>query len=166
MEQLGKLTFFCGKMGAGKSTLSKKLAVEHQAVLISEDEWLAAHYSEQLQSFDDYRKYSHIIKPFIKEHVQQILRAGTSVVMDFPANMVRQRAWFKLLCDEVGCEHELVYLNVSHEQCLEQIAKRRIEQPERAQFDTEEIFMLVTQYFEPPSEDEELNVSIVSELKD
>lgn len=36
MEQ-GILTFFCGKMGAGKSTQSRKLAQEINAVLLSED---------------------------------------------------------------------------------------------------------------------------------
>jgi shikimate kinase len=35
-------TFFCGKMGAGKTTLSRSIARERKAVLISEDEWLAA----------------------------------------------------------------------------------------------------------------------------
>jgi len=34
----GTLIFFCGKMGAGKSTQSKKVAHDRNAVLISEDE--------------------------------------------------------------------------------------------------------------------------------
>ena len=62
------------------------------------------------------------------------------------------------LGNEVNCEHELRYLNVSDEICLTQITKRSKEQPERAQFDTPEVFREVTKYFEIPSEDEGLNI--------
>lgn len=152
------LYFLCGKMGAGKSTKAKELANEHKAILISEDEWLAAHYPEKIHSFDDYIRYSVQIKPFIKQHVQELLAKGISVAMDFPANMKRQRLWFLKLSQEVGCQHQLIYLNVSDEVCLSQIVKRRIEQPARAKFDTPEVFHQVTQYFEPPSTDEAINI--------
>jgi len=158
MAQLGKLFFFCGKMGAGKSTRSKALAKQQQAILISEDEWLAAHYPQQINSFDDYINLSRQIKPFIKQHVQQLLATGCAVVMDFPANTRQQRRWFLTLCSELGCEHQLVYLNLSDEQCLSQIAKRRSEQPERTQFDTESMFHHVSKYFEAPTDDEDLNI--------
>ena len=158
MKQLGTLYFFCGKMGAGKSTKSKQLAVDKHAVLLSEDEWLSSLYPNQVASFEDYVKFSAQIKPLVKKHVQNILSVGTNVVMDFPSNTVRQRQWFSSMCSELGCEHELVYLDLSDSQCLSQIAKRRTEQPERAQFDTEAVFHHVTQYFEPPTSDENLNI--------
>ncbi|UFS63355.1 ATP-binding protein [Sulfurimonas sp. HSL-3221] len=158
MKEKGTLTFFCGKMGAGKSTKSKAVSAEKNAVLLSEDDWLSSHYPGQINSFDDYLKFSMMIKPFVKLHVLQIINTGTNVVMDFPANTVRQRAWFKQLCSEASCEHELIFLDVSNEQCLSQIAKRRTEQPERAQFDNEAVFNHVTQFFEAPSEDEGLNI--------
>jgi len=145
-------------MGAGKSTLSKVVAAENNAVRISEDEWLSEHYPNQIQTFDDYLKLSSAIKPFIKLHVQSLLNVGTHVVMDFPANTVIQRTWFNSLCSEIGCEHQLIYLDLTDEQCLSQIARRRIEQPERAQFDTEAVFNHVTQFFECPRDDENLNI--------
>ncbi|MFM2589737.1 AAA family ATPase [Vibrio sp. TBV020] len=158
MQNQGKLFFFCGKMGAGKSTKSKVVATENNAVLISEDDWLSAHYPSQIQTFDDYIKYSNLIKPFVKSHVQGLLNVGANVVMDFPANTIKQRAWFVSLCVEVGSEHELWYLDLTDDQCLSQIAKRRIEQPERAMFDTEAVFHHVTQYFEVPTESERLSM--------
>ncbi|MUI55175.1 AAA family ATPase [Aliivibrio fischeri] len=158
MKNQGKLYFFCGKMGAGKSTKSRALAAEKHAVLLSEDEWLEAHYPAQIQSFDDYIKYSNNIKPFIKKHVQNLLCIGVNVVMDFPANTLKQREWFLSLCNELNSSHELWYLDVTNEQCLTQMAQRRIEQPERAHFDTEVIFHHVTQYFEPPQANENLNI--------
>lgn len=158
----GVLTCFCGKMGSGKSTKSQAISIEKHAVLISEDAWLEAHYPEQIHSFDDYLQLSKRIKPFIKSHVQNILKAGTDVVMDFPANTVAQRAWFKQLCLEINCEYELYFLDVSDTQCLSQIARRRSESPERASFDHEAMFHYVTQFFEPPQEHEALNIIHVS----
>jgi len=158
MKHRGTLTFFCGKMGAGKSTASKAVSVEKNAVLISEDDWLSSHYPGQINTFDDYLKFSAVIRPFVKTHVQHILSTGTDVVMDFPANTVKQRAWFKQLCDEAACAHELIFLDVSNEECLARIAGRRNEQPERAPFDNEAVFNHVTTYFEAPAAGEGLNI--------
>jgi hypothetical protein len=91
-------------------------------------------------------------------HVQNILRTGTNVVMDFPANTVSQRKWFKTIFSETNAPHELIYLNISDVICLKQIAQRRIEQPERASFDTEEVFHHVTSFFEEPSTAEGFNI--------
>jgi len=161
LNEVGTLIFFCGKMGAGKSTKSKEYALKFNAVLISEDEWLSILYPQQITSFDDYIKYSALLRPLIKVHVQKILLTGTNVVLDFPANTLRQRAWFKGIVSEVKARHKLVFLDVSNEQCLEQIAKRRLEQPERSAFDTEEMFYHVTQYFEVPLESEGLEIDVV-----
>lgn len=162
MKNKGTLTFFCGKMGAGKSTNSKILAVEKNAVILSEDEWLGSLYPGQINSFEDYLQYSALIKPLVKSQVQSILKAGTNVVMDFPANTVAQRKWFNELCIAVGCNHEMIHLDISNEQCLAQISKRRTEQPERAQFDNEAVFNHVTAFFEEPNEKEGLNIVRVS----
>ena len=161
MSITGNQTFLCGKMGAGKSTMAVRLADESNAVLISEDDWLAAHYPDDITSFDDYLTLSRRVRPFIKAHVQDILRRGTDVVMDFPANTARQRAWFVALCTEIGCDYRMVYLEMSDEQCLAQLAIRRKEQPERARFDTEETFRHVTSFFEPPGAGEALNMMTV-----
>ena len=92
--QVGTLILFCGKMGAGKSTKSKQVAQERNAVLISEDEWLLMLYPNLIVSLDDYLQYSLLLKPLVKSHVLDILKTGTSVVMDYPANTVNQRKWF------------------------------------------------------------------------
>lgn len=146
-------------MGAGKTTLSKAIASKKESVLISEDDWLFSHYPDLINSFEDYIKYSRLIKPFVKDLVQSILCAGVTVVMDFPANTIKQRKWLLSLSQEIEAEHELFFLNMSDEQCLTHITKRRTEQPKRAQFDTEDVFYEVTKYFEPPSADEGLFIT-------
>lgn len=161
MSAFGTLIFFCGKMGAGKSTLSRKIARERAAVLISEDEWLAAFYPGEIKDFKDYISYSSRLKPVLRSHVEQVLLAGASVVLDFPGNTRKQRAWFKEIYAHHGIPHELHYLSVDDEVCLKQLKQRRKEQPERAQFDTEDVFRMVTGYFEPPEESEAFNLQIV-----
>jgi predicted kinase len=154
----GVLIFFCGKMGAGKSTKSKQISAERNAVLISEDEWLATLYPDEISRFEEYLTYSRRLKPLVKSHVESLLRAGTNVVLDFPANNKKQRGWLKQLSADAGSPYEFYYLKASDELCLKQIAQRQIEQPQRAIFDTEAVFNQVNKYFEAPHESEGLEI--------
>ena len=81
--------------------------------------------------------------------------------MDFPANTVNQRKWFKELFTEANEPNELIYLNVSNNICLRQLEKRRLEQPERAIYDTESMFIEVTKYFQEPDPSEGFNLQVV-----
>lgn len=156
----GTLIFFCGKMGAGKTTKSLSVAHERNAVILSEDEWLESLYPKQIFSLKDYIKYSSQLKPQMKKLVQSILNAGTDVVMDFPANTSSQREWFKEIFSEIEAPHVLIFIDVSNELCLSRIEKRRKDQPERSATDTVEMFEQVTKYFVAPSRNEGFNIKI------
>lgn len=162
----GTLIFFCGKMGAGKSTLARRIAEEEGAILLSEDAWLSALFPEEIREFADYLKYSARLKGVLTAHVRSLLKSGKSVVMDFPGNTRRQRGWFRdILSGEDSGEgdlpHRLYYLRSSDEACLRRLAKRREEEPERAHFDTEDVFRHVTGFFQEPAEDEAFEVFVV-----
>ncbi|MBL1379405.1 AAA family ATPase [Zobellella iuensis] len=158
----GVLTFFCGKMGAGKTTKSREISQERNAVLLSEDEWLSSIYPNSIKTLEDYVEYAGRLKPQMKKLVQAILASGTNVVMDFPANTIPQREWFKSIFSEIQAPHELIYIDQPNEICLGQIAKRRTEQPQRAETDTEEMFELVTKYFVAPTPDEGFNTIVIT----
>ncbi len=158
----GTLTFFCGKMGAGKTTKSRAISHQRNAVLLAEDEWLSSIYPNCIKTLEDYIEYSGRLKPQMKTLVQSILIAGTNVVMDFPANTIAQREWFKSIFAEIQAPHELIYLDQPNEICLAQIAKRRIEQPQRAATDTEQMFELVTKYFVAPTADEGFDLTVIT----
>lgn len=158
----GVLTFFCGKMGAGKTTKSREISQERNAVLLSEDEWLSSVYPNSIKTLADYIEYSGRLKPQMKKLAQSILASGANVVMDFPANTISQREWFRSIFSEIQAPHELVYIDQPNEICLGQIAKRRIEQPDRAATDTEEMFELVTKYFVAPTSDEGFNTTVIT----
>lgn len=160
--QVGTLVLFSGKMGSGKSTKAQQMSQERNAVLISEDEWLTRLYPSLITSFDDYLHFSSLLKPLVKSHVLNILNTGTCVIMDFPANTVKQRKWFKELLTEANAPNELIYLNVSNDVCLKQIEKRRLEQPARAIYDTESMFIEVTKYFQEPDQSEGFNLIVIN----
>ena len=63
------IVFLCGKMGAGKSTLSIQLAKERNAVLLSEDKWLETLYPGKIKDVEDYVRFSAMIKPLVKNHL-------------------------------------------------------------------------------------------------
>lgn len=48
------LHMVCGKIGAGKSTLTKRLAAAPMTVLISEDDWLSRLYPNEIHTIADY----------------------------------------------------------------------------------------------------------------
>jgi predicted kinase len=156
------LTFFCGKMASGKSTHSIDIARERNAVLLSEDEWLESMYPNKVKSLDSYIEYSNRLKPQIKKLAQSILSAGTDVVMDFPGNTIKQRNWFREIFSEIDASHNLVYIELEDEDCIAQMMKRRVQQPERAATDTEEIFIQVTKYFQEPESAEGFNITVLS----
>ncbi|MDX1491855.1 MAG: ATP-binding protein [Pseudohongiellaceae bacterium] len=155
----GKLVFFCGKMGAGKTTKAKELAKQDNAVLLSEDEWLASLYPNQIGTVEDYIKYSNQLKPQMKKLVQSILNTGSNVVMDFPANTVAQRDWFRSIFASIGADHQMIYLEEPDEVCIERVLKRAVEQPERAATDTEGMFKAVTKHFVAPTAAEGFNIT-------
>ncbi|MDC8831344.1 AAA family ATPase [Alteromonas gilva] len=157
----GTLTFFCGKMGSGKSTRAREIARQCTAVLLSEDEWLSSLYPNKIATLSDYIEYSNLLKPQIKALVQSILACGTNVVMDFPANTISQRNWFRSIFAEINAPHCLVYIEVADAVCLKQIQQRSIEQPQRAKTDTAEMFEQVTRYFVAPTPEEGFTINSV-----
>ncbi len=152
------LHFFCGKMAAGKSTLAKKLAEKHQAILLVEDEWLETLYPEEITSIPDYINYSSRLKEVLIEHIKTILQSGVSVVLDFPANMKNQRLWFRSLIDDSGVEHTLHYVDKSDDVCKQQLKLRSQGKPEGTAFTTNEEFDAISQYFQAPKISENFNI--------
>lgn len=87
-----------------------------------------------------------------------LLRNGTSVVLDFPANTVKQRAWMHNLLMDADARHELHYLDCSDDSCRARLKIRAQQEPERHATDTAEMFDAITRYFEPPSDDEGFDI--------
>lgn len=160
----GTLVFFTGKMGAGKTTLARTLSNKPNSIYLSEDDILSTCYPNDIRNIDDYVLYSKRIKPFITHLVTSLTSNGLTVVLDFPGNTRKQRAWFKELIQICDADSKLIYLKVDDEICIQQLGKRSKEEPERHRFDTEEMFHRITTFFQEPTTDEGFHIEIIERI--
>jgi predicted kinase len=153
------LYFICGKIAAGKTILARRLASEHSAPLICEDEWLVR-LEAKIDSFDDFILHSRRLRAAMTPHVIALLTLGTSVVLDFPANTPKARAWMRSLFESANAWHELHYIEASDDLCKARLRTRNETKPEGAYWGhvPESLFDPVTRYLVPPSEAEGFNV--------
>ncbi|MCS3420624.1 ATP-binding protein [Pseudomonas yamanorum] len=151
------LHLICGKIASGKSTLTQQLSQGPQAVLISEDEWLARLYPGQIQALGDYVRCTGLLRDALTAHIISLLKAGVSVVLDFPANTLASRRWMRSLFEGAGVDHQLHYLDVPDAVCKARLRARNAAgthafETSDAQFD------LITGYFEAPRVEEGFSV--------
>ena len=158
MTAKGKLFFLCGKMAAGKSTLARQLAARENAMLFEQDHWVETLFPNMIVNVATYIEYSGRINRLIAPIVIDVLKRGTSVVMDFPGNTVNQRAWFRSIIDQAGAEHELHFVDTPEDVCKAQLKARSAHLPPGTKWTTEEDFELISSHFRAPSPDEGFNV--------
>ena len=143
----------CGKIAAGKSTLAARLADAPATVLVSEDHWLSRLYGEELKTVADYARYSGRLRKAMSGHIEVLLKAGLSIVLDFPANTVSNREWMRTIFEGAGVEHRLHFLDLPDDVCKARLRQRNAAGTHEfaasdAEFDT------ITSYFQPPTEQE------------
>lgn len=155
---MAKLIFFCGKMAAGKSTLARQLAEQHDAVLLSQDEMSDALFPGLIVNVASYLEYAGRINRMLAPHVASLLQKGVNVVLDFPANTVGQRAWFRSIIEMAHADHELHFLDTPDAICKAQLKARSAHLPPGTKWTTEEDFELIASHFRAPSPDEGFNV--------
>jgi predicted kinase len=151
------LYLLCGKIAAGKSTKGRELASQPDTVLIAQDEWLSTLYPDELSTLADYVRYSTRLNTVMGVHVEALLRAGLSVVLDFPANTVKSRQWMKAIVERAGVAHILYYLDVPDAECKRRLRQRN-ESGAHEYAPTEADFDQFTSYFVPPAPEEGFNV--------
>src|ERR1700687_1292119 len=57
-------------------------------------------------------------------HVVSLLKAGMSVVLDFPANTLASRSWMRRIFEDANAANELHSLDVSDETCKRRLRER------------------------------------------
>ncbi len=158
MDRTATLHFFCGKAGAGKTTVAAGLARDRSSILLSEDVWLLALYGEEMKTFDDYIRVSRRLKAAIGPLVVDLLGSGQSVVLDYQANTKAGRRWFRSLFEQAGVDHVLHFVDTPDAVCLERIARRNVERPPGSHHLTEDDFRQISSYFQPPEAAEGFNI--------
>ena len=150
MTTSASLHFFCGKAGAGKSTLARQIAASEAAILISEDLWLSRLFGDRMKTFEDYKACAERARSVVGPLVVDLLRAGQTVVLDYPANTRAGRAWFRSLFEAASSPHLLHFADVPDLTCLQRIGRRNVERPEGSHHLTAEDFAYISSFFEAP----------------
>lgn len=151
------LHLVCGKIASGKSTLTTKLGNMPATVIVAEDDWLAALYSDELISVSDYVRCSTRLQAIMGPHIASLLNAGVSVVLDFPANTIASRLWMRGIIEATNAPHELHFLDVPDEVCKARLRARNAsgEHPFAV---TDEQFQKISSHFVAPTSEEGFNI--------
>jgi predicted kinase len=153
------LHFICGKAGSGKTTLARELARTLPAAVFCEDEWIAT-LGFEVRALDQYLAASAKCRRIIGPLVTDLLRLGTSVVIDFAGNSVANRRWVRSLFEAANADHALHLIEASDEECLRNIQRRNHDKPAGIYWGdvSDELFHAVTRYFVPPVPEEGFHV--------
>ncbi len=160
-KQSPTLQLLCGKNASGKSTLAAQLSRASHTVLIAEDDWLAALYPGEMSSIADYVRNAARLQNAMGPHVASLLRAGTSVVLDFHANTLARRQWMRGLLNASKVAHTLHYLQVADALCIARLHVRNASDA-HAFAATEEQFLAISKYFVAPTAEEGFHVVVHS----
>ena len=153
------LHLVCGKIAAGKSTLVAELGRRPGTVVVAEDDWLAQLYPGEQNTLADYVRNSSRLRAVMGPHVVALLRAGVSVVLDFPANTVKSRAWMRGLFEAAGVRHQLHHLDVPDDVCKARLRARNAAGGHAFNV-TDEEFDLFTSHFVAPTCEEGFDVVV------
>jgi predicted kinase len=153
------LHMICGKIASGKSTLARRLAAEPATVLIAEDFWTSRLYRDELKTVPDYVRYSARLREAMAPHVEALLKAGVSVVLDFPANTPATRQWARRIFEAAGAGHHLHFLDLPDETCRLRMHRRDAEGTHEFTV-TEAEFDEITRYFVAPSAQEGFDMTV------
>jgi predicted kinase len=153
------LHLLCGKIGSGKSTLARQLAARPATLLINEDHWNSTLWADELKTIEDYGRLSARLRAAMAPHIVAILKQDLSVVLDFAANTVKQRAWARSVIEAAEVPHELHVLDVSDAICLQRLHERNVSGTHEFHV-TDAEFEQFTRHFAPPSPDEGFNVVV------
>ena len=156
------LHMICGKIAAGKSTLARRLAEAPDTILISEDVWLSTLYRDEQRTVAEYARNARRLREVMGGHVEALLRAGLSVVLDFPANTLASRQWMRGLFEKAGAAHRLHFIDLPDAVCKARLRQRNAAGTHQFTVSDAE-FDEITGYLVPPSAAEGFETTVYRE---
>jgi predicted kinase len=151
----GRVHLLYGLAGSGKTTLARVLAADGKAVRFTLDEWMIRLYPGLSPWSPEYGRQTEVVKDLIWSVAEQVLGAGTDVVLDWNSWSRERRAWAVRRAADIPAPVVLHRLVASIERASAQAAQRSRDQRTVyahpiSQQDNEHLASIM----EPPSEEE------------
>lgn len=147
----------CGSTGSGKTTYSKQLVKEFNAIHFSIDEWMKTLFwmdAPNPPSFDWAIDRVSRCEKLIWHQTQEAATLGNNVVLDLGFSETKQRGKFYQLLKDANISYELHFLDVSREVRWERVTNRNNLLDSKSIIVTRETFDWMETYFEAPTEEE------------
>jgi predicted kinase len=125
-DRVATLFLIVGLPGAGKTTRAKELAAKHRALRLTPDEWMIPLFGDSMADGKRFVLEGRLISVGL-----QVLRLGTSVVLDFGLWGRDERSALRWLARLAGTSCRVVYLPVDKDVQLAWIAHRQATTPHR-----------------------------------
>jgi predicted kinase len=108
-----------GLPASGKTTLAKRLEVEHDALRLTKDDWMM-----RLFGWGDYRDKREVVESLLWEVGARALQLGVNVVLDYGLWARVERDEYRARAEALGARVELRFLDVPEDELFRRMAAR------------------------------------------
>jgi predicted kinase len=143
------LFLICGLPASGKTTRAKQLELEHRALRLTPDEWIAAF---ALDPCDDAKRAAVEAQQW--QVAARALELGVNVVLDFGVWSRSERDTFRARAKALGARTVLQFLDVPRNELRQRLATRNRALPPGAVHIDEAQLDSYIAWFERPTPDE------------
>ncbi len=149
-----------GYMGGGKTTFSKKLEIDLNAIRFSPDEWMYHFYGKNPQgvSFDD---CSQRIEKMIFDLSAKILGCDIDVVLDFGFWRRKGRDDLRSFAHQYGVDLIIYQFDVSYDEGKRRVLARTKSNRHGELWIDESAYDMLYTHFEPIQDDEKALTQII-----
>jgi predicted kinase len=142
----------CGYLGAGKTSLARRLERELPAVRFTHDEWMVRLCGRD-PPVEKFEECFQRVSAIIDSRWPKYLRLGVDVVLDLNFWTRQQRNMVRDLTAELGAASRLYYLHCSDEVAWERIERRNADE-KGSLYIARNTFEVLKSRFEPLGPDE------------
>lgn len=138
-----------GLPAAGKTTVARRLEIEHRALRFTPDEWMNPLFGESMAGGK-----RNVLEGRLISTALSALRLGTNVVLDFGVWARDERTALRWLASTAEAACQLVYIPIDENEQRERIGRRFAAAPESTFPMTDADLAEFRMIFQTPDEDE------------